>query len=146
MTHCFVIASQRGPAILVLMQTSQVANKLVELCKANKFFDAIKQLYADNIVSVEAAPDPQGSFETNGKDAVLKKSEEWAAAHEIHGAETEGPFLANEKFAVIFDFDVTVKATGERNPLREVAVYTVSNGAITREEFFYGSGDSDLNR
>jgi hypothetical protein len=35
------------------------------------------------------------------------------------------------------NFDITRKATGERVNLREVAVYTVQDEKITREQFFY---------
>jgi len=127
------------------MTTSDVANKLVTLCKDRKNFDAMKELYAQDIVSVEAAP-KGGTLETGGKEAVIAKSAAWAAAHEIHGANTEGPFLAADKFSVVFDFDVTPKATGKRVMLREVAVYTVHDGAIVREEFYYRDGDSALAR
>jgi ketosteroid isomerase-like protein len=127
------------------MTTSEVATKLVSLCKDHKNFDAMKELYADDIVSVEAAA-KSGSFDTAGKEAVIKKSENWAGAHEIHGSNIEGPFLANDKFSVVFDFEVTPKATGKRVALREIAVYTVRNGKISREEFFYRGGDSDLGR
>ena len=127
------------------MTTSEVAAKLVALCKNKKNFDAMQQLYADNIVSVEAMP-TNGKFETTGKAAVIEKSKKWAAAHEIHSGSIEGPFDARDKFAVIFDWEVTVKATKERLKSREIAVYTVSNGMIDREEFFYAQSDSDLAR
>jgi hypothetical protein len=38
---------------------------------------------------------------------------------------------------VFFTLDVTPKATGKRTALEEVAVYTVKNDKITREQFFY---------
>lgn len=122
------------------MTTQEVADKLVTLCKERKNFDAMQQLYADNIVSVEAVERKTGSFETAGKAAVIQKSKDWAAAHEIHGGAVDGPFVGVDKFAVIFDFEVTPKATGKRVTVREVAVYTVANGAIVREEFLYGAG------
>lgn len=116
------------------MTTQEVADKLVALCKEFK-----------NFVSVEASA-RSGSFETAGKGAVIQKSADWAAAHEIHSAAAEGPFVANDKFGVIFDFEVAPKATGKRTALREIAVYTVGNGAIVREEFFYGAGGASLSR
>jgi hypothetical protein len=128
------------------MSTSKVAARLVELCKAFKNFDAMQELYADNIVSVEATAKPDGSFETAGKTAVIQKSAAWAAANEIHGATTEGPYLAKDQFAVVFDFDVTNKASGQRESLREIGVYTVEGDFIVREEFFYGEGGGNLAR
>lgn len=127
------------------MNTSEVAARLVALCKDHKNFDAMQELYAETIVSVEAAA-KSGSFETKGKAAVIQKSKDWAGIHEIHGSGIEGPFLANDKFSVVFDFDVTPQATGKRVGLREIAVYTVNDGKISREEFFYRSGDSALSR
>jgi len=38
---------------------------------------------------------------------------------------------------VIIEVDATMKASGERSRMREVALYTVSEGRIVREEFFY---------
>lgn len=128
------------------MSTPTVAARLVTLCKEHKNFDAMKELYADEIVSVEAAAGSGGSFETAGKEAVIQKSADWAAAHEIHGSSIEGPFLAADKFGVIFDFEVTAKATGQRSALREIALYTVAGDKIVREEFYYGAGDGDLAR
>jgi ketosteroid isomerase-like protein len=128
------------------MTTSELASKFVQMCKEGKNFDVMKQLYDENIVSVEAARRSTGSFETSGKSAVIQKSAEWAAAHEIHGGTVDGPFLLTDKFAVVFEFDVTPKATGQRVKNREIAVYTVANGLINREEFFYGEGANALAR
>lgn len=106
----------------------------------------MKELYADNIVSVEAVARPDGKFETVGKEAVIQKSAGWAAAHEIHSGNIEGPFLLLDRFSVIFDFEVTPKATGKRVAVREIAVYTVSGNQITKEEFFYGEDADALAR
>jgi ketosteroid isomerase-like protein len=52
-------------------------------------------------------------------------------------ARSRDPFLhGDDRFAVIFDIDATEKATGQRMPMREVAVYHVADGRIVREEFF----------
>ena len=128
------------------MTTSEVANKFVTLCRQGKNFDVMQTMYADNIVSVEAERRKTGKFETEGKEAVIEKSKEWAGAHEIHGATVDGPFVQNDEFAVVFEFDVTPKATSKRVKNREIAVYTVSNGLITKEEFFYAEGADALAR
>lgn len=128
------------------MTTSEIASKFVEMCRQGKNFDVMQTMYADDIVSVEAVKRKTGSFETTGKAAVIQKSAEWAGAHEIHGATVEGPFLLNDKFAVVFEFEVTPKATGKKVKDREIAVYTVANGLIVREEFFYGEGAQALAR
>jgi ketosteroid isomerase-like protein len=128
------------------MTTRELADKFVQMCKEGKNFDVMKQLYHDDIVSVEAAVRKTGSHETSGKEAVIQKSAEWAAAHEIHGATVEGPFLLGDEFGVVFEFDVTPKATGRRVSNREIALYTVADGLITQEKFYYGPGADALAR
>ena len=128
------------------MTTAQLANQFVTMCREGKNFDVMQQLYADNIVSVEAVRRSTGSFETAGKQAVIQKSADWAGAHEIHGGTVDGPFQLGDQFAVVFNFEVTPKATGQRVTVREVGVYTVQNGLISREEFFYADGADALAR
>ena len=41
------------------------------------------------------------------------------------------------QFVVFFTLDITPRAAGKRLSLEEVAVYTVKNEKITREQFFY---------
>jgi hypothetical protein len=120
------------------MTSQQIANRLYELCSQGKNFDAMEELYTDDIVSVEATA-RGGVTDFKGKVPVIQKSRDWAAAHEIHGLSIQGPYLCGDKFAVTFDIDVTHKASGQRASFREVAVYFTSNGKIHREEFYYGS-------
>ena len=58
---------------------------------------------------------------------------------EVHDAKVEGPFLHGEdRFGMIFEMDVTEKASGQRSQMKELGVYTVDGaGKIIREEFFY---------
>jgi ketosteroid isomerase-like protein len=122
------------------MTTQEVANKLVELCSQGKFMEAIRSLYAQDIVSVEAAPMPDGSREMTGLEAVIGKATWWEANHEVHSASTEGPLVAGSHFCVRFNMDVTHKPDGNRMNLDELAVYHVKDGKIAREEFFYSMG------
>jgi hypothetical protein len=78
-----------------------------------------------------------------GLPAVRQKNEWWVANHEIHRGEAKGPFPNGDRFTVIFDYDVTAKAgpmAGKRVQMEEVALYTVKDGKIVREEFFYSMG------
>lgn len=122
------------------MTVKEIGTRLVELCKQGKNDEAMKELYHPEIVSVEAGAPPGKSPECQGLDAVLQKSKEFSAAHEIHGAKTEGPFPNGDKFAVIFDYDVTFKPMNQRMRMHEVALYTVKNDKIVREEFYYSMG------
>jgi hypothetical protein len=120
------------------MTTLEVGKKLVGLVREGKSTEAIQTLYDPNIKSVEALAPPGGQKEINGLQACLAKSKQWQEAHEVHSAKAEGPFPHDERFAVFFSFDVTPRATGKRMTMDEVALYTVRNGKIVAEEFFYG--------
>jgi len=51
-----------------------------------------------------------------------------------------GPWPHDDRFIVGFRFDVTMKANGHRFTMEEMALYTVKDGKIVREEFFYDAG------
>lgn len=119
------------------MSTQEVADKLVQLCSAAKFDEAVNSLYSKDIVSVEASAPPGMSRETKGFDAVKGKSDWWNANHEVHSCKVEGPVVAGSHFAVTFKLEVTFKPEGKRFEMEEVAVYKVADGKIVYEEFFY---------
>jgi len=116
------------------MSLQSVANRVVELCNQGKNFDVMHTLYAADIASVE----PTGQA-TVGKQAVIEKSQRWAAGVTIHGETVIGPFFHGpDRFATKTIFEITRKSTGQRIKLEEISVYTVKNDMITREEFFFG--------
>ena len=108
-----------------------VAATLVDLCRRGENRQAIERLYHDDIVSVEACGDDNAAMprEMSGRDAILEKNRWWLENHEVHAGD--------DRFAVVFDFDVTHKPSGERMRLEEVGVYEVSDGKIVREAFYY---------
>ena len=126
------------------MTTQQVAKKLVELCKQGKFEEAMEATYAPNIVSIE--PHPGGGEmpqKMEGIAAVRKKSQWWNENHEIHGVKVDGPWPAEDRFIVRFVIDVTAKTgpmKGKRMTMDETGLYTVKDGKVVREEFFYDMG------
>ena len=123
--------------MLTAMTTLDIGKKLVDLCKAGKNNEAVNQLYAKDIVSVEAGAPPGQSAETKGLGACIEKEKQWEAAHEVHGSTVDGPYPNGDRFAVVFDFDVTRRADKQRFHMKEVALYQVKNDKIVREDFFY---------
>jgi ketosteroid isomerase-like protein len=116
-----------------------VANKLVENCRTGQEAAGLDALYHPDAVSVEAMAMPgQETGAVTGIAAIKAKHDWWYGAFEMHSTTAEGPFLHGaDRFAVIFGMDTTERATGTRMQMREVAIYTVAAGKITREEFFY---------
>ena len=93
----------------------------------------MRTIYSPDIVSVEG-----DVTETAGQQAVIQKSERWVSNKSFDGETVRGPFYngANQ-FAVYLELTVTPKATGKQITQQEVAVYTVKDDLITREQFFY---------
>jgi ketosteroid isomerase-like protein len=120
------------------MTTAEVAEKLTSLCREGKNMEALETLYADDVISVEPVGSEQMPAEQQGLDAVRTKGQWWYDNHEIHSGEVQGPYVGSgDTFAVHFKFDVTFKPTGQRIAMEEMALYTVANGKIAREQFFY---------
>ena len=117
------------------MNTEEVANKVVELCRKQAWVEAIDTLYSPDIVSVEARSMDGGSPEMRGIEAVRGKSQWWTNTMEIHSFSVSGPFVAHDRFVVQFDIDVTDKDSKHRLQMSEAGVYTVKDGKIVREEF-----------
>jgi ketosteroid isomerase-like protein len=117
------------------MSTHDIAHDLVALCKEGKFDESGEKYWADDVVSIEAmGPNPV----SHGKDAARAKGEWWVNNHEIHSVEVEGPYVNGDQFTVRFKMDVTMKESGQRMAMDEHALYTVKDGKIAEERFFYG--------
>lgn len=117
------------------MNAHDVAQDLVAMCREGKFAEAGEIYWADDVVSVEAMGDSPIS---HGKVAARAKGEWWSANHDIHSIEVEGPYINGEQFTIRFKMDVTMKATNQRLIMDEHALYTVKEGKIVEERFFYG--------
>ena len=117
------------------MSTQDVARDLVAMCKAGQFRESGLKYWADNVVSIEPRGD---NAEMKGKDGVLGKTDWWEGAHDVHNVVVEGPYVHGNQFIVRFKIDMTVKASGERMQLDETGLYTVRNGKVSEERFFFG--------
>lgn len=122
------------------MTTLEVGKKLVELLRAGRTLEALDTLFGSDVVSVEAQASPSFPQVMEGLEAVRGKNQWWYENHEIHRGDVKGPYPHGERFALHFDYDVTAKAgpmAGRRMQMQEVGLYTVQDGKIVREEFFY---------
>src|SRR5439155_27030082 len=117
------------------MNTEEVAKKLVESCRQGQWMQAVNNLYAKDIVSVEPRTMEGMPAEMRGIDQVRGKTEWFMNNHEIHDSKVTGPFVARDTFVVQFDIDVTEKGSKERMQMSEVGVYDVKDGKVVREEF-----------
>ena len=119
------------------MSVADVANGLVGLCRQGQFAEALDQYYSDDIVSIEPVGSPEMPARQEGIEAVRAKNQWWVDNHEIHEVIVEGPYVGDTRFSVRFTMDVTAKHLGQRMKMTEMALYTVADGKISQEEFYY---------
>jgi hypothetical protein len=112
----------------------EVAQAVVGLIRAGATPEVEDKFLASGIESVEGVG---VSMAFSGKKAVLAKYRGWEADHEIHSMNVDGPWVGATGFALRYTLDATQKSTGQRHQMEEIAVYTVKNGKIVREEFHF---------
>lgn len=122
------------------MSVADIANDLVALCREGKNLEAIEKYYSPDIVSVESASGPDMPAEMKGIDAIKGKNQWWFENHITHSGEANGPYVGQDQFAVEFKYDVTHKPSGKRFHMSEMALYTVKDGKIVHEHFYYNTG------
>jgi hypothetical protein len=119
-----------------VMTTQQVADRLSELFKENKWEQAQDELYSEDAKSIEPEG-AQGLKSVDGLAAIKAKAAEWnQMVEEFHGGWAGDPIVAGNHIAVAMGLDVTIKGAGRTN-LDEIAVYEVKNGKIVKEQFFF---------
>jgi ketosteroid isomerase-like protein len=119
------------------MNAGEIAKRYVALCKEGRNEVCLTELFAKDAVSVEAGTPPGMDRTSTGLDAIRAKGKWWVENHTVHKAEVSGPYPHDDRFAVRFVYDVTNKPSGKRMTMDEVGLFTVTNGKIVKEEFFY---------
>lgn len=123
--------------------TLEVGKQLVELCNKGENLKAVDTLYSPDIVCNEAMSMPGMPARMEGIEAIRAKNQWWIDNHTVHSGKAHGPWPLGDRFIVHFDYDVTPKAgpmAGQRMKMEEGALYTVKDGKIVQEEFFYSMG------
>jgi len=121
------------------MSTMEIGKRYVALVAEHKYDECLDELFAQDAVSVEAGAPPGKDRTARGLEAIRAKGKWWGDNHTVHGAEVEGPFPHDDRFAVRFKYDITFKPENKRFPMDEVGLFTVKDGKIVKEEFFYGT-------
>ncbi|MCV6596130.1 MAG: nuclear transport factor 2 family protein [Mangrovicoccus sp.] len=121
------------------MELTDLAALVKSANEEDKTDALLAEHYAPDCVSVEAAVMPGAdSAEAVGLAAIQAKHAWWNENMEFVSGEIEGPFLHGaDRFALIFKSVMREKASGNEMPMEEVAIYTMRDGKIAREEFFY---------
>ena len=118
------------------MTTTEVANRLLELCRAGKVEHAKEELFAEDIISVEPR---EGLLpvRARGTDAIRKKAGLFVSmVDDFFGDTISEPLIAGNFFTLVWTSDLKMK--GEQRKLNtELCIYEVRDGKIISEQFFY---------
>lgn len=119
-----------------VMTTQEVANRLNELFKENKWMEAQEELFAEECESIEPANSP-GMKTVRGKASIKQKGEDFnAMVEEMHGGWCSEPVVGGNYISFAMGMDVTMKGAG-RMKMEEIALYEVKDGKVVKEQFFY---------
>jgi len=118
------------------MSTQEIAKSLASLCEKGQFEKAQKELFAEDVVSVEANEMPGFPREEHGLKAIIEKGHRWEKMVEsTHGVKVSNPLIAGNSIAFSMEMDITMKGKG-RSKMNELCVYEVKDGKVISEHFF----------
>ena len=118
------------------MTTQEVANQLVKLCREGNYEQVYKELFVEDVWSIEPEGSPGGKIQ--GMEALRKKGEEWNAMIEtVHSSNVGDPIVAENYFACTMSVNMTMKGASSPTLMEELCIYNVRDGKIISEQFFY---------
>ncbi|NCN84055.1 MAG: nuclear transport factor 2 family protein [Sphingomonadales bacterium] len=118
---------------------AEIASDYAALMAAGETLAAAEKYWASDIIVLEPAnSESDGPAIAIGKPAALARLTRWLAANAMSEMLIDGPFITGDQFALFIDMEITRRVTGERKPFSEIATYTVCEGQIVEERFFYG--------
>ncbi|TDV57222.1 nuclear transport factor 2 family protein [Actinophytocola oryzae] len=118
------------------LSPAEVADRYVTAFRTGTLDQAL-ELFAPDAVRVAPLEHGGEHVELRGVGAILANAERIDHDLEIRDVTVDGPYPHGDRFAVRFTFDHTHVPTGSRSSVTKMSLYTVTNGAITREEVFY---------
>ena len=115
-----------------------VARDFTAMLRLGQFEAAGERYWADAVISVEPADLPIGiPALVFGIDAARGKARFRFGEGRIDDLGIDGPFVTGDQFALFLDMLITNTANGAAQPFTEIAIFTVRDGRIIEERFFY---------
>ena len=108
-----------------------VARDFTAMLRLGQFEAAGERYWADGVTSMEPAD------LSIGVTAVHRKARNRFGKGRIEELGIDGPFVTGDQFALFLDMLITDPATGKTQPFAEIAIFTVRDGRIIEERFFY---------
>jgi hypothetical protein len=120
------------------MTTQEIANRYYELAQRGAIQTIQDELYAPYAVSIEPENDSQLPLKVDGLEALREKEQRYYQnmVEEMHGGSIDTPIVSPAHFACVQRMDVTLKGRGRKQKV-QLGVFTVDQGKIVSEQFFY---------
>ena len=117
---------------------SEVARDFTDMLRQGQFVAARERFWAADIRSIDPHDLPGGiSAEVSGMDAARAKNAHWFGTRHIHDLSIDGPFVTGNQFALFLDMMIADLPSGAGEPFTEIAIFTVRDGKISEERYFY---------
>lgn len=115
-----------------------IARDFTAMLRLGQFEAAGERYWSDAVTSVEPA-DLQAGIPAlvSGIAAARSKAKFRFGEGRIDDLGIDGPFVTGDQFALFLDMLITYPASGSAQPFTEIAIFTVRDGRIIEERFFY---------
>ena len=115
-----------------------VARNFTFMLRQGPFVAASERFWAIDVRSLEPHDLPDGiKAEVSGIEAARAKTVRWFGSRNVRVVSIDGPFVTGNQFALFLDMMVTGYPSGTYQPFTEIAVFTVRDGRISEERYFY---------
>jgi hypothetical protein len=118
------------------MTTTEIANRLVSMCRNGQVEEAKEALFAQNVKSIEPH---EGLLpkEIQGMEAIRAKAQLFMKhVEEYYNHSITEPLIAGNFFAITWVTDIQMKGAARKTDT-ELCVYEVKDDKIISEQFFY---------
>ena len=117
---------------------TDVARDFTDMLRQGQFVAARERFWASDVRSIEPHDLPDGiAAEVSGIEAARVKTVRWFGTRQVHDLSIDGPFVTGNQFALFLDMMIADLPSGADRPFTEIAIFTVRDGRIIEERFFY---------
>lgn len=115
--------------------TYEIANRLTELLRKQKFVQAYEELFTEDAESIDPIYAAQPPLK--GLANLVDREKNFLSRCEIHQIAVSEPIISGSYFTVSLSMDFT-PAGQDKKQIGELCVYKVAEGKIISQQFFIG--------
>lgn len=121
-----------------MTNVTEVARDFTMMLRQGQFMAARERFWATDVRSIDPHDLPGGiAAEVSGIEAARAKISRYLASRNIRDLSIDGPFVTGNQFALFLDMMIGGKPDVPDEPFTEIAIFTVRDGHISEERYFY---------